>query len=85
MSLNIKNEEVHDMVRRLADLTGQTQTSAVEEAVRRRLTEIEHENDLEARIERIMAIGRRTAALMDPELKKIPHGDLLYDELGLPK
>jgi hypothetical protein len=22
---------------------------------------------------------------MDPELKKIPHDDLLYDELGLPR
>lgn len=85
MSLNIKNEEVHRLVRRLAELTGQSQTSALEDAVRRRLEELEDEDDREARIERIMAIGRRTAAAMDPELKKVPHGDLLYDELGLPK
>lgn len=83
MSLNIKNEETHRLVRRLAELTGQSQTSAVEDAVRRRLAEIDH--DREARIQRLLELGRRTAAAMDPELRRIPHGDLLYDELGLPK
>ena len=85
VSLNIKNERVHGMVRRLAELTGQSQTSALEDAVRRRLDEIERENDREARLERLRAIARETAAAMDPEMKKIPHGDVLYDELGLPK
>ncbi len=83
MSLNIKNEETHRLVRRLAELTGQSQTSAVKDAVRRRLAEIDH--DREARIERLLELGRRTAATMDPEMKRTPHGDLLYDEVGLPK
>jgi antitoxin VapB len=85
MSLNIKNEETHRLVRRLAELTGQSQTSAVEDAVRRRLEELEHEEDREARIQRLLEIGRQTAAAMDPEMRKIAHGDLLYDEMGLPK
>lgn len=41
MSLNIKNDEVHARVRRLAELTGLSQTAAVDDAVRRRLEEIE--------------------------------------------
>ena len=41
MSLNIKNEEIHARVRRLADLTGLTQTGAVDDAVRHRLAELE--------------------------------------------
>ena len=41
MSLNIKNEETHRLVRRLAELTGQSQTGAVEDAVRRRIAELE--------------------------------------------
>ncbi len=86
MSLNIKNEEVHRLVRHLAELTGQSQTSALEDAVRRRIEEIERENDVAARTERIMAIGRRTAALMTTEQKKLLHGDWLYDdETGLPR
>jgi antitoxin VapB len=40
MSLNIKNERTHELVRELAELTGMSQTSAVEDAVRRRLAEL---------------------------------------------
>lgn len=40
MSLNIKNERTHELVRQLAELTGMSQTSAVEDAVRRRLEEL---------------------------------------------
>jgi antitoxin VapB len=85
VSLNIKNEETHRLVRQLAELTGQSQTSAVEDAVRRRIAEIERDNDREARIQRLLEIGRQTAAAMNPEMKKIPHGDFLYDEMGLPR
>lgn len=41
MSLNIKNEATHAKVRRLAVLTGVSQTAAVDDAVDRRLREIE--------------------------------------------
>ncbi len=85
MSLNIKNEETHRLVRELAVLTGQSQSSAVEDAVRRRLHELRAAEDGTARMERILAIGRRTAAAMDAEFKSVDHADLLYDELGLPK
>ena len=40
MSMNIKNEQTHALVRELAALTGMSQTSAVEDAVRRRLEEL---------------------------------------------
>jgi antitoxin VapB len=41
MSLNIKNEATHAKVRRLAVLTGVSQTAAVDDAVDRRIREIE--------------------------------------------
>jgi antitoxin VapB len=41
MSLNIENEVTLRLIRRLAELTGQTQTSAVEDAARQRLDELE--------------------------------------------
>ena len=40
MSLNIKNEETYRLVRELADLTGESMTGAVTEAVRERLKRI---------------------------------------------
>ena len=40
MSLNIKNERTHALVRELAELTGLSQTSAVEDAVRDELARV---------------------------------------------
>ncbi|WP_300267581.1 type II toxin-antitoxin system VapB family antitoxin [Microbacterium sp.] len=87
MSLNIKNERVHEMVRRLAELTGQSQTSAVEDAVRRRLDEVGEEGQ-RLRDERAAAIGaaiERLQALPDvgPSYEEIM--DDMYDETGLPR
>jgi antitoxin VapB len=84
VSLNIKNEETHRLVRRLAELTGQTQTSAVEDAVRRRLEELERAQGLGGRREAMMRIARESAALLDPELSNDPNA-FLYDKLGMPQ
>lgn len=87
MSLNIKNERVHEMVRRLAELTGQSQTSAVEDAVRRRLEEMTSEivATEQARRQRIRDAIFRAQALPDigPSYEEIM--DDMYDELGLPR
>lgn len=89
MSLNIKNEKVHDLVRQLAELTGQSQTSAVEDAVRRRLKEMTGEREAE--------IARRRAAIDEAvERFQAAAGDFtwadyevaieeIYDERGLPR
>ena len=84
MSLNIKNEHTHSLVRRLAELTGQTQTSAVEDAVRRRLDELEWDQQRHTRTEAALRIARRSAAAADPTLSNDPN-DFLYDEAGLPR
>ena len=87
MSLNIKNERVHDMVRRLAELTGQSQTSAVEDAVRRRLEEMEQSADAaeRRRHEEFHAALKRLQELPDigPSYEEIM--DDMYDDLGLPR
>jgi antitoxin VapB len=95
MSLNIKNERTHALVRQLAELTGMSQTSAVEDAVRRRLEELQagagETRASEAEIERrIAAMKRISAAFLaetTPEQREAMrnHGDWLYDEYGLPK
>jgi antitoxin VapB len=72
------------LVRRLAELTGQSQTSAVEDAVRRRLEELERMESRSARREAMMRIARESAALLDPELSNNPN-DFLYDGLGMLK
>jgi antitoxin VapB len=84
MSLNIKNEETHRMARELARLTGESMTAAVNEAIRERLERVRGKSK-EAMVERIVKIGREYAARLKKPFKSIDHGDLLYDERGLPK
>lgn len=92
MSLNIKNRHTHELVRRLADLTGQSQTGAVEDAVARRLAEVESAQakaaaSVDARwadVERLLVEFR--ADVTPEERTRVLHGsDDLYDELGLPR
>ncbi|MGH3275163.1 MAG: type II toxin-antitoxin system VapB family antitoxin [Streptosporangiaceae bacterium] len=83
MSLNIKNAETYHLVQELAALTGETQTTAVTIAVRERLDKIRHPRDA-GLADRLMAIGADTAPRLREPYRSVDHGDLLYDERGLP-
>jgi len=80
MQLNIKNDEAHRLATELAQLTGESLTSAVIAALRERLTrERRRTNDIAARL---MEVGRRHAALPDTGRNQ---GEILgYDKQGLP-
>jgi len=85
MALNIKNRETCELVEELAQLTGENRTEAITNAVRERLESTRQKQKRKGVAERLMAIGRDFAAHADKRLMSIPHGDLLYDEKGLPK
>jgi antitoxin VapB len=82
MSLNIKNEEANRLARRLARLTGESLTDAVTRALRERLERVEAPDDL---ARHLLEIGRDCAGRLSDATGTIAHGDLLYDERGLPK
>jgi antitoxin VapB len=84
MSLNIKNEKTHRLIRQLARLTGESMTAAVEQAVQERLERVRKRKDGDL-AERILKIGKECAAHMKEPYRSIDHGELLYDEKGLPK
>ncbi len=83
MGMNIKNEETQRLVRELAALTGESQTAAITEAVRERLKRVR--DDKTGLAEKLLAIGRECASHLQEPYRSINHGDLLYDEKGLPK
>lgn len=85
MALNIKNEETCNLARELAELTGETMTGAITVALRDRLERERHERSADARFEAMMAIAARVARDLPPGPSAVEHGDLLYDEHGLPK
>lgn len=84
MSLNIKNDETHRLVQELAALTGESQTAAVTQAVRERIQRVKRA-DAVSLADRLLSIGKDCAAHLKEPFASIEHGDLLYDERGLPR
>jgi len=84
MTMNIKNEEAYRLAKELAALTGESLTGAVTAALRERLARVKRErgSDLAGHL---LAIGRDCAAHLQEPYRSADHGDLLYDERGLPK
>ena len=80
MALNIKDDSVHEAVKRITLITGESQAQAVATAVRERLARLE-KDELSGRL---LAIGRKTASRMRAEGRRLDHGALLYDDRGLP-
>ncbi len=84
MSLNIKNEETCRLASEMARLTGETMTGAITVALRERLEREKHARSVEARVQELRAIADRCAKLLGPGPSAVEHGDVLYDERGLP-
>ena len=80
MSLNIKNERVHELAREAARRTGQSQTSAIEAALRAYLCQLDRDDHAQHLDALLLDMQQRIAAagglVLTPED--------LYDERGLP-
>lgn len=83
MSLNIKDPNAHALAQTLAKETGETMTQAVTEALRERLERVRRHRQPEAAVAELLAIGHRCAQTLKG--KAIDHGDMLYDDRGLPR
>ena len=83
MSLNIKNERTHALVRELATLRGVNQTDAVTEAVEHRIAELRADTRVDRKAERILQLAREIRELAPEGF--MDHNDLYDDETGLPR
>ena len=81
IQINIKNKRARQLVDEIVQRTGETVTEAVTAALQKRLFELTREE----RLARVRAITEECAALWVEPWKSMDHGDLLYDELGMPK
>jgi antitoxin VapB len=84
VSLNIKNQETHRLARELAEATGESLTAAVTVAVRERLDRVRRQRGVSL-ADRLLAIGQDCAARLKIPYRTVEHGELLYDERGLPR
>lgn len=84
MGLNIKNDETYRLVRELAAITGESMTAAVTEAIRERLGRL-REQEGAGLADRLLAIGKDCAVRLKEPFRSVDHGELLYDDRGLPR
>ena len=82
--LNIKSDDAYRMASRLAEMTGESLTTAVTEALRERLDRETRVRDREHRLKQVREI---TADIRRHLLHPLPSSDhsWLYDENGLPR
>lgn len=87
MSLNIKDERVHDLVREAARRAGLSQTRVVAQAIEEYLARLEAEDEREARLRRLDAvfaeIDRNPPTDEDRAATK-KFMEEMYDENGFP-
>jgi antitoxin VapB len=81
--------EIHDtrteqLAHELAALTGETVPEALTEAIRERLHRIQGARS-GGLAERLIAIGKDCASRLKEPYRSADHGELLYDDKGLPK
>ncbi|MBV8976748.1 MAG: type II toxin-antitoxin system VapB family antitoxin [Alphaproteobacteria bacterium] len=81
MGINIKNAEAERLIKELSELTGESQTTAVAEAVRERIARLKRRG----LSDRLMAIAEECAARLKEGSGKMMEIEDLYDpETGLP-
>ena len=82
MGINVKRADVVAAVQELAKVQGTSLTDAIGDAVRCKLDQINHRKGLASRLRKI---ALETGPKFREPWSTVDHGELLYDELGLPK
>jgi antitoxin VapB len=85
MALSIKSDEASKLARELSDLTGETLTTAVTVALQERVERLRRERRADELKAWLRALSKETGPLFKEPYRSIDHGDLLYDERGLPR
>jgi antitoxin VapB len=84
MGMLIEGDEAQNLTRELSELTGESVTAAVTEAIRERLGRLQ--NAQKPRLaDRLLGLGKDCAARINEPYRSADHGEILYDELGLPR
>jgi antitoxin VapB len=81
IQINIKNAQARALVDEIVLRTGESLTEAITAALQKRLFDLTREE----RLARVRAISEECASRLVEPWKSIDHGELLYDELGMPK
>lgn len=81
VQINIKNQKARELVDQIVLRTGESVTEAVTAALEKRLRELTREE----RLAKVRELTKDLDKLWVEPWKSMEHGDILYDEFGLPK
>jgi len=84
VAINIKKDETQKLAKELAKLTGESMTTAVTEAVRERLERVKVDTG-RGLAKRLLEIGEDCASRLKEPFRSGEHGEMFYDEKGLPR
>jgi antitoxin VapB len=82
VSLNVKDPEAHRLAQAISAETGDSLTKVVIDSLRERHAQLEKRKG-KASLGELMAIAKRASRAA--KRPYVDHGELLYDERGLPK
>ena len=83
LALNIRNQQAESLATAVVELTGETKTQAVTQALQERLDRLQAKEKSRSLVDEIVEIGRQCRML--PEFDDRPADEILgYDEDGLP-
>ena len=80
--LNVKDPEAHRLAQAIAKETGESLTKVVIDSLRERHEKLEKRKG-KASLEELMAIAKRVSKGV--KRPYVDHGELLYDDHGIPK
>ena len=83
--ITIDDEHAIHLIEKLADLEGENTTTVVAEAVQEKLDRLQPAGNRKDLAKRLMELSKRSAPLWNERHLATRHGDLLYDDDGLPK
>jgi antitoxin VapB len=84
MTLKIDDNYTLKLAHELSELTGESMTSAITQALRERLDRVRSTRG-DGLAHRLIRIGRECAAHLQEPARSLDHGELLYDREGLPR
>jgi antitoxin VapB len=85
MGFTITSPEAQRLAKELSELAGESLTEAVTEALRERLARLHGDKGSGGVADRLLTIGRRTAANLKEPDESVDHAEVLYDKHGLPR
>jgi antitoxin VapB len=85
MTFRIESLETVQLIRELAERTGESTETAVEVSVRERVARLRTPEEEERRRARLDALIASVSARLPEPYRSLDHGDWLYGEDGLPK